>query len=275
MGEAQIYFGVLLAGLVSFLSPCVLPLVVPYLSFLGGTSIELVVGAEQAGGAARLNIGDDSAARWRIFSAALAFVAGFTTVFVVLGASASLIGQVTAAWGWWFAKAGAVVIILFGLHFLGLFKIALFHREARYHVQDRPTSLAGAYVVGLAFAFGWTPCLGPILAAVLVLASNSDSLGRGVALLFTYAMGLGIPFLAATIGIGTFLGFMKRFRRHLGTVEKVMGAALVVAGVLMLTGSLNWFGAWLLDNYPGLANIETWVVPASLRGQILAHGQNG
>ena len=266
MGDLQIYLGVLAAGLVSFLSPCVLPLVPPYLGFLGGTSIELIA----AGGP-----DTDDAARRRIVLAALAFVAGFTTVFVALGASASLIGQVLLVWRGWLGIAAGIIIVLFGLHFLGLFKIPLLYREARYQTQRRPASLAGAYVIGLAFAFGWTPCIGPILSAVITVAGSTASLGRGVALLFTYSMGLGIPFLAAAIAIGPFLGFMKRFRRHLGTVEKVMGAALVLTGVLMLTGSLNWFGAWLLESYPGIANIETWAVPASLRGEILAHGKGG
>ena len=264
MNEIQIYFGVLMAGLVSFLSPCVLPLVPPYLGFLGGTSIELI---------AQSAPGDDNGARRRVFLAAVAFVLGFTTVFVALGASASLIGQILLSWRGWLGIAAGGILIAFGCHFLGLFKIPLLHREARYQAQSRPASLAGAFLIGLAFAFGWTPCIGPILSAVITVAGSTASLGRGIALLFTYSMGLGIPFLLAAVAIGPFLGFMKKFRRHLGVVEKVMGVALVLTGVLMLTGSLNWFGAWLLETYPGIANIETWVVPAGLRGDILAHGQ--
>jgi cytochrome c-type biogenesis protein len=266
LSEIQVYFGVLLAGLVSFLSPCVLPLVPPYLGFLGGTSLEMIAEAPP---------GEDDGARRRVFLAAVAFVLGFTTVFVALGASASLIGQLLLAWRGWLGVAAGVVILIFGLHFLGLFKISLLHREARYHARSRPASLAGAFLIGLAFAFGWTPCIGPILSAVISVAGSTASLGRGVTLLFTYSMGLGIPFLLAAVAIGPFLGFMKRFRRHLGAVEKVMGAALVVTGLLMLTGSLNWFGAWLLETYPGIANIETWVVPVGLRGDILAHRPGG
>ena len=264
MNEMQIYLGVLAAGLVSFLSPCVLPLVPPYLGFLGGTSIELIADAPS---------GEDRAARQSILLAALVFVLGFTTVFVALGASASLIGQVLLAWRGWLGIAAGAIIVVFGLHFLGLARVPLLYREARFHSSGRPASLAGAYVIGLAFAFGWTPCIGPILSAVITVAGSTASLGRGVALLFTYSMGLGIPFLLAAVAIGPFLGFMKRFRRHLGTVEKVMGVALVLTGVLMLTGSLNWFGAWLLETYPGIANIETWAVPAGLRGDILGHSQ--
>ena len=264
MAELQIYFGVLLAGLVSFLSPCVLPLVPPYLGFLGGTSIEMmsVEGAMANRDAHR-----------RLLLASLAFVMGFTTVFVSLGAGASLIGQLLAQWRGALGIAAGAVIVLFGLHFLGLFRIPLLYREARYHSQSKPASLLGAYVVGLAFAFGWTPCIGPILSAVITVAGSSASLSRGIALLFTYSLGLGIPFLLAAIAIGPFLGFMQRFRRHLGSVEKIMGGALVLTGLLMLTGSLNWFGTWLLETYPNIANIETWVVPESLRGQILQHGQ--
>lgn len=264
MSEILVYSGVLLAGLVSFLSPCVLPLVPPYLSFIGGTSIELIANDASGG---------DNAARRRIFWAAVAFVAGFTTVFVGLGASASLLGQMLHAASGWLGLFGGAVIILFGLHFLGVFKISLFYREMRYQTQSRPATLAGAYLIGLAFAIGWTPCIGPILSAVLTVAGSTGSLVRGEALLFTYSMGLGIPFLLAAAAIGPFLTFMKRFRKHLGAVEKVMGAALVITGVLMLTGSMNWFGAWLLETYPGIANIETWLVPASLRGDILSHGQ--
>jgi len=266
LNEFQIYFGVLMAGLVSFLSPCVLPLVPPYLGFLGGTSIELIAEAPP---------GEDDGARQRVLLAALAFVLGFTTVFVALGASASLLGQFLLSWRGWLGIGAGLVIIIFGLHFLGLFKLSLLHREVRYHHQSRPASLAGAFLIGLAFAFGWTPCIGPILSAVITVAGSSASLGRGIALLFTYSMGLGIPFVVAAMAIGPFLGFMKRFRRHLGLVEKAMGAALVVTGVLMLTGSLNWFGAWLLETYPGIANIETWAVPTGLRGGILGHGQGG
>jgi len=260
LNELQIYMGVMLAGLVSFLSPCVLPLVPAYLGFLGGTSIEMM--ADKDGGA-------DDGARRRVLLASLAFVLGFTTIFLAFGASASLVGQLLLPWRGWLGIAAGFILILFGLHFLGVLTIPLLYREARYHGGGRPASLAGAYLIGLAFACGWTPCIGPILSAVMAVAGSTASLGRGVALLFTYSMGLGIPFLLAAAAIGPFLGFMKRFRRHLGMVEKVMGAALIVTGLLMLTGSLNWFGAWLLENYPGIANIETWAVPESLRGSIL------
>ncbi len=266
MAELQIYIGVLLAGLASFLSPCVLPLVPPYLGFLGGSSIDAM---------SRGGDGFDSTARRRLLLASGAFVLGFTTVFVALGASASLLGQLLLQWRGVLGIAAGAVIVLFGLHFLGWLRIPLLYREARYHSRTEPASLLGAYVVGLAFAFGWTPCIGPILSAVITVAGSTASLTRGIGLLFTYSLGLGIPFLLAALAIGPFLSFMQRFKRHLGTVEKVMGAALVLTGLLMLTGSLNWFGTWLLETYPDIAKIETLIVPESLRGQILRQGQGG
>ena len=264
MIDLQVYFGVLLAGLASFLSPCVLPLVPPYLGYLGGTSIEMI--AHGNGG------GADGAARRRLIFASLAFIAGFTTVFVALGASASLIGQVLLQWRGVLGIAAGAVLVVFGLHFLGILRIPLLYTEARFQARQQPASLLGAYIIGLAFAFGWTPCIGPILSAVITVAGSTASLPRGVSLLFTYSLGLGIPFFLAALAAGPFLAFLKRFKRHLGTVEKVMGGALVLTGLLMLTGSLNWFGTWLLETYPGIANIETLIVPESLRGRILGGG---
>ena len=262
MSELQIYVGVLLAGVASFLSPCVLPLVPPYLGFIGGTTIDMMAGSGEKLPPHLYR---------RVVLSALVFVLGFTTVFVALGAGASLIGQLLLAWKGWLGVVAGLVLIVFGAHFLGLFHIPLLYREARYQTSSQPTSLLGAYIVGLAFAFGWTPCIGPILSAVITVAGSTASLNRGIALLFTYSLGLGIPFLLAAAAMRPFLGFLQRFRRHLGTVEKVMGAALVITGLLMLTGSLNWFGAWLLETYPGIANVESWLVPESLRGQILGH----
>lgn len=261
MPEFTIYLGVMLAGLASFLSPCVLPLVPPYLGFLGGTSIEMLAG-ERSDATAHVHR--------RLLLTALCFVLGFTTVFVALGASASVIGSVLLSWRYQLGIAAGAVLVVFGLHFLGLITIPLLYREARYQARDaKPASFLGAYIIGLAFAFGWTPCIGPILSAVLTVAGSTGSLPRGIALLFVYSMGLAIPFMLAAVAVRPFLGFMQRFRSRLGLVEKVMGAALVITGLLMLTGSLNWFGNWLLTNYPGIANIETWLAPEGLRDDIL------
>ena len=217
--ELQVYVGVWLAGLASFLSPCVLPLVPPYLGYLGGTTIEEFT----AEGGVPRHV-------WRrVVLASLLFVLGFTTVFVALGAGASYFGQLIQSYKRELEIAAGLVIIVFGLHFLGVFRIALLYREARYHGTHRHgVSYLGAYVIGLAFAFGWTPCIGPVLATVLALAASEASLAAGVKLLFVYSLGLGIPFILAAVAVQPFLVFMQRFRRHLGKMEMVMGAILVL-----------------------------------------------
>jgi cytochrome c-type biogenesis protein len=262
--ELQVYVGVWLAGLASFLSPCVLPLVPPYLGYLGGTTIEEFTAEE---GVPR-NV-------WRrVVLASVLFVLGFTTVFVGLGAGASYFGQLIQSYRRELEIVSGLVIIVFGLHFLGVFRIALLYREARYHgAHHHGASYLGAYVIGLAFAFGWTPCIGPVLATVLALAANEGSLAAGVKLLFVYSLGLGIPFILAAIAVKPFLVFMQRFKRHLGKVEMVMGAILVLTGLLFLTGSINWFGSWMLDTFPGLARIESWVTPPDLGTRIMQQGR--
>jgi cytochrome c-type biogenesis protein len=263
MTDVTITFGVFLAGLVSFLSPCVLPLVPPYLAYLGGTTMERMSG----GGTAAL----DAAVSRRVVVASLFFVLGFSTVFVALGAGASAFGQLLLGHKDKLAMVAGVVIILFGMHFLGVFRIGLLYREARFAV-GRPAGLAGAYLMGLAFAFGWTPCVGPVLATVLAVAAQEQSLKTGIWLLSFYSLGLGVPFVLAAVAIKPFMGFMQRFRRHLGTVEKVMGGLLVLTGLLFLTGSINTFGLWLLETFPVLAQIEEWVAPKTLGSDILKQG---
>jgi cytochrome c-type biogenesis protein len=262
MIDFPIAFGVVLAGLVSFLSPCVLPLVPPYLAYLGGTTIEQM----GEGGAAQAD------ASRRTILAALCFVAGFTTVFVGLGAGASFVGQLIQTYKAALSSVAGVVIILFGLHFLGLLKIPLLYTDLRVRTDMRGSSLAGAYVIGLAFAFGWTPCVGPVLATVLALAANENSLKSGVTLLFLYSLGLGIPFVMAAVAVRPFLALFKQFRSQLGRVEKVMGVALVVTGVLFLTGSIGWAGQWLIENVSVLARIEDWITPKGLGAAILKKG---
>jgi cytochrome c-type biogenesis protein len=260
--DLQIYLGVAFAGLVSFLSPCVLPLVPPYLGYLGGTTISQ---ANTAGGL-------DAAVWRRVVIGSLFFVAGFTTVFVGLGAGASVLGQAIATYKSQLSMAAGLVIILFGLHFLGLVRIPLLYTEARYHSDMKQQSFFGAYLIGLAFAFGWTPCVGPILATVLTVAANEGTASAGVKLLLAYSLGLGVPFVLAAVAIRPFLSFMQRFKRHLGTVEKAMGVLLVLTGLLFLTGSMNWFGQWMLETFPSLMRIEEWFTPKSLQRDIMKKG---
>jgi len=257
--DIHIHLGVALAGLVSFLSPCVLPLVPPYLGYLGGMTIEQMT----ADG------GLERSAWRRVVLASLCFVLGFTTVFVGLGAGASMFGQLIQTYKTELSIGAGIVIILFGLHFLGLLRIPLLYREARYHAKMEGATFLGAYVIGLAFAFGWTPCIGPILATVLALAANEATLGAGVRLLFVYSLGLGIPFVLAAVAIRPFMRFMQRFRRHLGVVEKVMGVLLVATGIMFLTGSMNWLGQWLIENVPILSRVEEMATPETLKTEIM------
>src|SRR3569833_1517672 len=218
------FLAALIAGLVSFLSPCVLPLVPPYLIFLAGTSLERIADQEP----------EPRVRRETVLAAAL-FVAGFSTVFVALGASASVIGSLIRAYSEPLSIVAGVVIIVMGLHFLGLTPIAWLHRQKRLDVA-KPVGLWGAYVIGLAFAFGWTPCIGPILAAILAVAASEQTVARGAALLAVYSLGLGIPFVAAALAIEPFAAFMARFKKHMHRVEQAMGTLLVLTGIAFLAG---------------------------------------
>lgn len=239
------YFGALVAGLLSFLSPCVLPLVPPYLCFLGGTTFDQLTSEDET----------PSHVYTTVVMSSVAFVLGFTTVFVILGATATAAGQLLAANLPLLAKIAGVVIIIAGLHFLGVIHLPILHREARYHADSRPAGLVGAYVIGLAFAFGWTPCIGPVLGAILAVAAGEDSVRQGVSLLFVYSLGLGIPFVVAAIAIRPFLSTMQRFKRHLATVEKVLGGFLVLTGILFLTDAMTLISSWMLELFPGFATI--------------------
>ncbi len=236
------YAGAFGAGILSFLSPCVLPLVPPYLCFLGGVSLDQVTDDEAI----------DPKIQRRVFIAAIAFVLGFSTVFIALGATASALGQMVADYMDILSKIAGVVIIIMGLHFMGLFKISMLYREARFHSESKPAGIFGAYIIGLAFAFGWTPCVGPVLAAILFVAGSDDSVLTGTSLLAVYSAGLGIPFLAASLAVKPFMAFMSKFRRHLGTVERVIGGLLVLTGILFLTGSIADIAFWILEAFPSL-----------------------
>jgi cytochrome c-type biogenesis protein len=235
--------GAVLAGLVSFLSPCVLPLVPPYLCYMAGVSLDQLT-AE----------GGERVARRTVMLSAVAFVLGFATIFVSLGAAASAIGQLVRTHLDVLSVVGGLIIIVMGLHFLGVFRIAFLLRQVRVE-RAHPAGPGGSYLMGLAFAFGWTPCIGPVLAAILAVAGTEATVARGAGLLAAYSLGLGIPFLIAGFFAGPFMHFMRRFRGHLGTVEKVMGGLLVVTGVLFITGNISSFSYWLLATFPVLGNI--------------------
>lgn len=239
------YAGALLAGLLSFLSPCVLPLVPPYLCFIGGVTFEQLTDREAA----------DAGLKRRVLLAAVVFVLGFSVVFTAFGATASVVGQFIARHGDTLAVIAGAVIMAMGLHFLGVFRIGFLQREARFHTERRPVSLIEVFIIGMAFAFGWTPCVGPALATILFVAGSEDQVFYGASLLLVYALGIGIPFILAAAAIGPFMGFMQRFRKHLGRIEKVMGGLLVLTGILFITGSMNEIGFWLLEMFPALGRI--------------------
>jgi cytochrome c-type biogenesis protein len=190
-----------------------------------------------------------------VLLAALFFVAGFSTVFAALGATASFIGQTVGAYLGYLGYAAGILIVVMGLHFLGVFRIGFLDRTARIGVAQKPASLAGAYAIGLAFGFGWSPCVGPVLTAILLMAGAADSAGEGARLLLVYSLGIGVPFLVAAGFAGGFMQWSARFRAKLGLVEKAMGVFLIAAGVLIFTGQMPTIAFWLLETFPGLGTI--------------------
>ncbi|MEJ1159072.1 cytochrome c biogenesis CcdA family protein [Prosthecomicrobium sp. N25] len=239
--------GALGAGLISFASPCVLPLVPPYLAYMAGVSLDELQGKAPETG--------DGSARRRVIVAAAAFVAGFSTVFILMGAGASAIGQALRQWAEILSYVAGVAIIVMGLHFLGVFRIGLLYREARVQVNRKPAGPLGAYLIGLAFGFGWTPCIGPILGAILAVAGSTATLGEGALLLTVYSFGLGIPFMAAALFSGPFIALMRRFRAHMGLVEKAMGGFMILTGIAFLTGQIARMAYWLIETFPVLSTI--------------------
>jgi cytochrome c-type biogenesis protein len=233
----------LIAGVLSFLSPCVLPLVPPYMIYLTGATIGQVANDET-----------EAASKRAVMISALLFVLGFSTVFVGLGATASFIGAFIRAWSAQLSILAGIVIMVMGLHFLGLTRIGFLMREGRVSMS-KPVGFLGAYAMGLAFAFGWTPCIGPILAAILSLAAAESTVAKGAGLLAVYSAGLGIPFLLAAFMIERFSAVFSRMKRHLETVERAMGVLLVITGICFLTGSVSAVSIWLLETFPSLQNL--------------------
>jgi len=229
------------AGLLSFLSPCVLPIVPPYLAYMGGITMGEMEG--------------DMSGRRRVFLSALFFVLGLSTVFLFLGFTASAFGSFFLQNQDWFVIAAGLIVMIFGMHFLGIFRIPIMDREMRVDAGDRGGSALGAYVLGLAFAFGWTPCIGPQLGAILSLAASEADITRGTVLLGLYALGLGIPFLLVAAFFPRLTGVMAWMRRHMDRIERIMGLLLWTVGLMMLTGQFSDFSYWLLEQFPALATL--------------------
>ena len=231
----------LFGGIISFLSPCVLPVVPPYLAYMSGVSIGEMT--------------SERAARGKAIIAALFFVMGLSTVFVLLGFTASAFGMFFLENQELLAQISGVVVVIFGLHFLGVFRIPLLDREARMDTGKADGSAFGAYILGLAFAFGWTPCIGPQLGAILSLAASEASVARGTLLLAIYAGGLGIPFLLAAMFLSRSMALMNRMKKHMKTIERVMGVLLLAVGIALVTGAFSSMSYWLLETFPALSQL--------------------
>jgi cytochrome c-type biogenesis protein len=230
------------AGLLSFISPCVLPLAAPYLCYLAGASVEAL--ADES----------ETKARRDILITAVLFVAGFSTVFVGLGATASALGELLRQWSHALSIAAGIGVILMGLHFLGLFRIGAMLREKRVEIE-KPAGLWSAYPMGFAFALGWTPCIGPILATILAVAGSRDTVASGAALLAVYSLGLGLPFILAAAAIGPFIRASRHMRKQFGRIEKAVGVLLVATGVAFLTGGFQSVSIWLIETFPQFGQI--------------------
>ena len=239
-------FGALVAGLLSFLSPCILPIVPFYLSYLAG------VGMNQISADAEI----PRSVRIRAVLSAICFALGVITIFVALGATATVFGELVRQYFDVLRWAAAAIILAMGLHFLGIFKIGILYRQFRADVGSTSNvGYLGSYVIGLAFAFGWTPCVGPVLAAILFTAAGQETASHGASLLFAYGAGMTAPFVLAALFVGPFMRWMSKFRKHLGTVEKITGVLLVVFGLLIATNSVNVIAEWMLRHIPWFATI--------------------
>jgi len=239
------------AGLLSFISPCVLPLIPGYLSYISGLSLDEMRGTPQvSAGAAAVAVAAPPHVRRRILTSSIAFILGFTIVFVAIGATASAIGQFVNNQLPLLGRIAGAVIIVFGLHTMGVLRIEWLYQEKRVQTQRKPAGFIGAMLVGIAFAFGWTPCIGRILSGILFLAGSSDTVGQGVRLLLVYSLGLGVPFFATALAINHFFAALGRIRRHYHKVELVSGALLVAIGLLIFTNKFTLIAQWLTPYLP-------------------------
>jgi cytochrome c-type biogenesis protein len=227
------------AGFLSFVSPCVLPLIPGYISFVSGVSVEEMRGDSPP-----------ATSRLQVFLTSLAFVIGFSLVFIALGASATAIGKFMFARLPLLSKIAGVILIIFGLHTMGVFRLAFLETEKRVHSQRKPAGPLGAMLVGVAFAFVWTPCIGPILGGILAIAGSKNTVGEGILLLAVYSLGLGIPFLLTSLAINQFFGAAKKIRRYYHGIEIASGALLIVIGVLIITGQLTIIVRYLQPYLP-------------------------
>jgi len=234
------FFGAFVAGLLSFVSPCVLPLIPAYISFLGGASLGQLT---EEGGV-------DSATQRRVFYSAFAFVLGFSTIFISLGATATALSTLIAQHSLLLSQIAGTILVIFGLHYMGVFRIGFLNFEKRFHLENKPAGLIGSYILGLAFAFGWTPCVGPILASVLMVAASGVSTSYGVLLLTVYAAGLGIPFLIAAFAVKPFMAFISRFKKQMRKIEITISVLLIITGIAIFTGNLAEVANWLLNTFP-------------------------
>jgi cytochrome c-type biogenesis protein len=221
------------AGLVSFLSPCVLPLVPGYISIISGSSLDQLKARE-----------NDSFLFRTVLLNSVMFIVGFSITFITLGATATWLGKIILSRHHLLEQLAGLVLIVFGLHLTGIFKINFLYRDKRFHNVEKPRGFLGALVIGLAFAFGWTPCIGPILAGILTIAGTKETVSEGMVLLGVYSAGLGIPFLLTSLALNKFLAFYGRFKKHFHAVEVVSGALVIAVGVLILTGSLTRLATW-------------------------------
>jgi cytochrome c-type biogenesis protein len=231
------------AWTISFLSPCVLPLVPGYISIVSGISLE------------QLQAQEDPSIRRTVIANSLVFILGFSVTFILLGASATVIGQLVLRNLSILYRAAGILIIVFGLHLTGIIRIPLLYRDNRFHGAQKPRGLAGAFVLGLAFAFGWSPCLGPILAGIFTLAAARETAYSGAGLLAVYSLGLGLPFFLTSLALNRFLGFYGRFRQHLRKVEVASGVFVIAIGLLILTNSLSRMAAW----FQPMNDLITWL----------------
>ncbi len=239
------FAGAALAGLLSFFTPCILPMVPFYLSYMAGISMtELRGDGEIAPGAQR-----------RLVISSIMFALGVTTIFVLLGMGATAVGEAFAQWRQPLSYVAAAILAVFGLHFLGVIRIGFLYREARLESSAEPSTMLGAYLMGLAFGFGWTPCVGPALASILMIASGMGDIARGGLLLLVYGLAMTAPFVVAALFARPFLAWVQRHRGKMLHVEKAMGGMLLVFALLIATNSVNWIANWMIETFPGFTSL--------------------